>query len=49
MYKPGKKEDATAVARKLDIGSTQAIDEPSSQLAGAATVVVVLGADKASQ
>jgi hypothetical protein len=49
MYKPGKKEDARAVARRLDIGSTEPIDEQASQLAGVATVVVVLGADKANQ
>jgi hypothetical protein len=49
MYKPGKKEDARAVARRLDIGSTEPIDEQASQLAGVASVVVVLGADKANQ
>lgn len=49
MYKPGKKEAAVAVARKLDIGSTQAIDQETVGLAGVADVVVVLGADKADQ
>jgi hypothetical protein len=49
MYKPGKKEAAVAVARKLDIGSTQAIDQETLGLAGLANVVVVLGADKADQ
>jgi hypothetical protein len=49
MFKPGNNAEARAVARKLDIGSIEPIDPSSSALAGNANVVVVLGADKASQ
>jgi hypothetical protein len=49
MYKPGQQPAARAVARKLGIGSTEAIDAQGQQLAGSAGVVVVLGADKANQ
>jgi hypothetical protein len=49
MYKQGNNDEARAVARRLDISSIEPIDDQASQLAGAANVVVVLGADKANQ
>jgi hypothetical protein len=49
MYKPGNNDEARAVARRLDIASIEPIDDQAQQLAGAANVVVVLGADKANQ
>ena len=49
MYKDGKESEARAVARRLDIGSREPIDAASSALAGDASVVVILGADKAQQ
>ena len=49
MYKQGNNDEARAVARRLDISSIEPIDDQAQQLAGAANVVVVLGADKANQ
>ena len=49
MYKDGKEAEARAVARRLDIASREPIDPASSALAGDASVVVILGADKAQQ
>jgi hypothetical protein len=49
MFKPGRNDEARAVARRLDIGSIEPIDTISGPLAGDAMVVVVLGADKAQQ
>jgi LytR cell envelope-related transcriptional attenuator len=49
MFKPGANDEARAVARRLDISQIEPIDQASQALAGTAQVVVLLGADKASQ
>jgi LytR cell envelope-related transcriptional attenuator len=49
MFKPGANDEARAVARKLGISQIEPIDQGSQALAGNAQVVVLLGADKASQ
>jgi hypothetical protein len=49
MFKPGRNAEARAVTRTLDIGQIEPIDAASESLAGDATVVVVLGADKAQE
>jgi hypothetical protein len=46
LYQPGSSRQARAVARRLGISQIEPIDAQSSGLAGAATVVVVVGADK---
>jgi hypothetical protein len=47
LYSPGSSRQARAVARKLSISQIEPVDAQSASLAGAATVVVVVGADKA--
>jgi LytR cell envelope-related transcriptional attenuator len=46
LYAPGAEDEATAVARQLDITQREPIDPDSQGLAGDATVVVVAGADQ---
>jgi hypothetical protein len=46
MYAPGHRSDATRVARRLGIHDVQRIDSNSRQIAGDASVVVVVGSDK---
>lgn len=46
-YKPGAEDEARYVAAKLDIGQKQPADSDALAQAGAATVIVVLGADQA--
>lgn len=46
-YKPGAEEEARAVAAKLNISQKQPADGDALAQAGAATVIVVLGADQA--
>ncbi|MEA2369449.1 MAG: LytR cell envelope-related transcriptional attenuator, partial [Thermoleophilaceae bacterium] len=48
LYQPGQSRQARAVARKLDISQIEPVDSSSAALAGAANVVVVVGADKAN-
>lgn len=47
LFKPGAQRQARAVGSKVGISQIQAIDAQNSGLAGAATVVVVVGQDKA--
>jgi hypothetical protein len=47
LFKPGANRQARAVASKVGISQIQAIDVQNSGLAGTATVVVVVGQDKA--
>jgi hypothetical protein len=47
LFKPGAQRQARAVASKVGIAQIQAIDAQNSGLAGTATVVVVVGQDKA--
>jgi hypothetical protein len=49
LFKPGANAKARAVARKLGITQIEPIDAQSETLAGAASVVVVVGADKSGQ
>jgi hypothetical protein len=49
MFKQGANRQARAVARKLSINQIAPIDTATLGLAGTATVVVVVGADKAGQ
>ena len=46
MYASGHESDAKLVAKKLGIKNVQAIDSSSQQIAGDATVVVIVGSDK---
>ena len=46
MYAAGQSRAGRAVARKLGISQIEAIDTQTAALAGAATAVVVVGADK---
>lgn len=46
LYNQGARPEALAVARRLDITQTEAIDSASQTLAGDASVVVVVGADQ---
>jgi hypothetical protein len=46
MYAPGHERDAGRVAKQLDIRDVRRIDAESQQIAGDASVVVVVGADK---
>ena len=48
LYKPGASRQARAVSRKLGISQIEPVDSASSALAGTATVVVVVGADRAT-
>ena len=46
LYAQGARPEALAVARRLEITQTEAIDSASQTLAGDASVVVVVGADQ---
>jgi hypothetical protein len=46
MYASGHRRDAEQVAKKLNIGSVSRVDSGSQQIAGDASVVVVVGTDK---
>jgi LytR cell envelope-related transcriptional attenuator len=46
MYAQGAQADARAVARRLDIRQTEQADSGSQTLAGDATVIVLVGADR---
>jgi LytR cell envelope-related transcriptional attenuator len=46
-YRAGQKNAATAVARKLDIGTIKPVDPLSADLAGSFDVLVLVGADRA--
>ena len=48
LYRPGASRQARAVARKLGILQIEPVDSASAALAGTATVVVVVGADRAT-
>jgi hypothetical protein len=48
FYKPGSSRQARAVASKVGISQIEAIDAPNTSLAGLASVVVVVGSDKAA-
>jgi hypothetical protein len=47
LYAPGHQREAAAVARKVGISQREAVTASSRQLAGDASVVVIVGADKA--
>jgi len=47
QYTPGHEREAAAVSRKLDIAQREAANPSSQELAGDATVIVLVGADKA--
>jgi hypothetical protein len=47
QYAPGHQADAKAVGRSIGIGRREPINANSRALAGAATVIVIAGADKA--
>jgi LytR cell envelope-related transcriptional attenuator len=47
QYMPGHERDAAAVSRRLGIAQREAVNPSSEELAGDATVVVLVGADKA--
>jgi hypothetical protein len=49
LYRPGSSRQARTVARKLEISQIEPVDPESASLAGAASVVVVVGADRASR
>jgi hypothetical protein len=46
LYRNGEKNAATAVARRLNIGTTKPVDPLSADLAGSFDVVVLVGADR---
>jgi hypothetical protein len=46
LFRPGHEREAAAVGRKLRIGQREPIDAQNQALAGDATVVVIVGADK---
>jgi LytR cell envelope-related transcriptional attenuator len=46
MYAPGHARDAARVARQLGIHNVERVDANSRQIAGNASVVVVVGSDK---
>jgi hypothetical protein len=48
-YASGHRADAKAVAKALNVTQVQAIESTIASLAGSATVVVLAGADQASQ
>lgn len=48
-YTSGHRADGQAVAKALDVTRVQPIDASTASLAGTATVVVLAGADQASQ
>jgi hypothetical protein len=47
QYTPGHEREAAAVSRQLDIPQREAANPSSQELAGDATVIVLVGADKA--
>ena len=47
QYTPGHERDAAAVSRRLGIAQREAVNPSSQELAGDATVVLLVGADKA--
>jgi LytR cell envelope-related transcriptional attenuator len=47
QYTPGHERDAAVVSRRLQIPQREAVNPSSQELAGDATVVVLVGADKA--
>jgi hypothetical protein len=47
QYTPGHERDAAAVSRRLQIAQREAVNPSSQELAGDATVVVLVGADQA--
>ncbi|WP_028063649.1 LytR C-terminal domain-containing protein [Solirubrobacter soli] len=47
QYAPGRQAEAKAVGRKLSISRREPITADSRAIAGAATVIVIAGADKA--
>jgi hypothetical protein len=47
QYTPGHERDAAAVSRRLGIAQREAVNPSSQELAGDATVVVLVGADLA--
>ena len=47
QYQPGHEREAAAVSRRLDIPQREAANPSSQELAGDATVIVLVGADKA--
>jgi len=47
QYTPGHERDAAVVSRRLGIAQREAVNPSSQELAGDATVVVLVGADKA--
>jgi hypothetical protein len=47
QYTPGHERDAAAVSRRLQIAQREAVNPSSQELAGDATVVVLVGADLA--
>jgi LytR cell envelope-related transcriptional attenuator len=47
QYTPGHEREAAAVSRRLDIAQREAANPSSQELAGDATVIVLVGADKA--
>jgi hypothetical protein len=47
QYAPGHEREAAAVARKVGIGQREAVTPSSQDLAGDATVIIIVGADKA--
>jgi hypothetical protein len=46
MYSPGHRSDAVRVAHRLGISQVEPVDSNSRQIAGDATVVVLVGSDK---
>ena len=46
LYRPGSSRQARAVARRMGISQIEPADAQSGSLAGAATVIVVVGVDK---
>jgi LytR cell envelope-related transcriptional attenuator len=47
QYTPGHEREAAAVSRRLGIAQREAVNPSSQELAGDATVVVLVGADEA--
>jgi hypothetical protein len=47
QYAPGHEREAAAVSRRLDINQREAATADSRKLAGDATVIVIVGGDKA--
>jgi hypothetical protein len=46
MYAPGHASDARRVAKRLGIGNVTRVDAATQQIAGDASVVVIVGSDK---